>query len=293
MNDDDPGFFAHPNLSECRVAVLGLGLMGGSLALALRGRCRTILGYDPDPQAVVLAGERQAVDLAMDDPRSALAGADLIILAAPVRAIIHLLADLPELHAGRSVVIDLGSTKRDIVEAMACLPDRFDPIGGHPMCGREKGSLAAADVELFQNHTFAFTALERTSNHARRLAEELAQAVGAHALWLDVETHDRWTSASSHLPYLVANALAATTPGEAAPMIGTGFISTTRLAATPVEMMLDVVLTNRANVIQAMNSFHEKLDQIERCLAAGDEEPLRELLREGAAQRERFVPTTR
>ena len=290
MNDDDPGFFAHPILSECKVAVLGLGLMGGSLALALRGHCLRILGYDPDPQAVKLAGERQAVDQASDNLRAVLADADLVVLAAPVRAIIQLLGDLPNLHTGRPVVVDLGSTKVDVVKAMACLPDRFDPVGGHPMCGREKGSLAAADKDLFQDRTFAFAALQRTSERARRLVEELALAVGAHPLWLDVETHDRWTSASSHLPYLVSNALAASTPEEASPMVGTGFISATRLAATPVEMMLDVILTNRANILQAMASFHERLDQIERCLVAGDDESLRELLREGAAQRELLVP---
>ncbi len=265
--------------------------MGGSLALALRGRCQKIMGYDPDPRAVDLAGERQAVDLAADEVQTILAGADLVILAAPVRAIIQQLAVLPGLHPGRAVVIDLGSTKQEIMKAMACLPERFDPVGGHPMCGREKGTLAAADKDLFQNHTFAFTALERTSAYAHRLAEELAQAVGAHALWLDVETHDRWTSASSHLPYLVANALAASTPSEAAPMVGTGFISATRLAISPANMMLDVLLTNRVNVLQALRSFRGRLDQLERCLADGDEATLRELLRDGSAQRENLVPT--
>lgn len=293
MNADDPDFFARPNLSECRVAILGLGLMGGSLALALRGHCRMILGYDPDPRAVALAREYQAVDLAAGDPRAVLSAADLVILAAPVRAILQQLADLPGLHPGHAVVIDLGSTKQEIVAAMACLPDRFDPVGGHPMCGREKGTLAAADKDLFQKHTFAFAALERTSTHARHLAEELAQAVGAHALWLDVETHDRWTSATSHLPYLVANALAGSTPEESAPMVGTGFISTTRVALTPVDMMLDIILTNRANVMQALHSFRGQLDQIEHCLAEGDEDTLRKLLQKGGAQRESLVPSPR
>lgn len=289
MNEDDPGFFARPSLSNSRIAVLGLGLMGGSLALALRGHCRQILGYDPNPRAVTLANERQAVDLAIGDVRAALAEADLVIMAAPVRAILLLLADLPELHPGRAVVIDLGSTKQEIVEAMGRLPERFDPVGGHPMCGREKGGLGAADKDLFLERTFAFTALERTSVSARRLAEELAHVVGAHHLWLDVETHDRWTASSSHLPYLVANSLAASTPREVAPMIGTGFISTTRLAVSPVDMMLDVVTTNRANIIQALRSMRGRLDQVERCLAEGDEDALRVLLREGAAQRERLV----
>jgi prephenate dehydrogenase len=290
MSAEDPAFFARPNLANCRVAIVGLGLMGGSLALALRGKCRMLLGSDPDPAALELARSCHAVDDCASDPAEILPQADLVILAAPVRAILRLVRDLPRLHPGRAMVIDLGSTKRSVLQAMQALPERFDPLGGHPMCGRERGTLAAADAKLFEGKTFAFAALARTSPQARDFALELAQAVGARPLWLDAETHDRWTAASSHLPYLVANALASSTPADVAPMIGTGFQSTTRLAVSPVEMMLDVVLTNRENVQAALRRFQDQLAQIQVSLEQNDEAMLRALLQAGAQQRELIVP---
>jgi prephenate dehydrogenase len=291
MNPDDPAFFERPSLADCRVAIVGLGLMGGSLALALRGRCRSLLGCDPDPAALTLARNCQAVEVISSDPGEILPQADLVILAAPVRAILKLLKELPNLHPGRAMVVDLGSTKRAVTQAMQALPQRFDVLGGHPMCGRERGTLAAADAHLFEGKTFAFTALAQTSPQARQLAGELAQAIGARPLWLDPETHDRWTAASSHLPYLVANALAAATPAEVAPMVGTGFLSTTRLAVSPVDMMLDVVLTNPEHVQAALRRFQGQLALLQSSLERGDEAGLRALLQAGAAQRERIAPS--
>ncbi len=285
---EEPAF-----LRDCRVAIIGLGLMGGSLALALRGHCRSLLGSDPDPAAAGLARERRAVDVFSADPAAVLAESDLVILAAPVRAILRLLADLPQLHPGGPVVIDLGSTKGSVTSAMQALPARFDPLGGHPMCGREKGSLAAADPLLFRGRTFALSALERTTPRARRLGLELVQAVGAQPLWLDPATHDRWTAATSHLPYLLASALAGCTPPEVAPLVGTGFASTTRVAASPAGMMLDILLTNQPNLLEALERLHGRLDAMEACLRQGDEAALLAMLEEGAArQRSLTAPQT-
>jgi prephenate dehydrogenase len=280
----EPGF-----LSGCRVAILGLGLMGGSLALALRGHCRELLGSDPDPAAGELARQRQVVDTFSVDPAAILPQSDLVILAAPVRAILHLLADLPRLHPGSPVVFDLGSTKSSVIQAMQTLPARFDPLGGHPMCGNEKGSLAAADGGIFDQHVFAFTPLERTSARARRLAEEVARTAGARTLWLDAVTHDRWAAATSHLPYWLASALAGSTPDEVAPLIGPGFASTSRVAASPSGMMLDVLVTNQANLLEAVGRLRDRLDWMEACLRQGDETGLLRLLEEGAEQRQRLV----
>jgi prephenate dehydrogenase len=290
VNADDPGFFTPPQLAECRVAIVGLGLMGGSLALALRGHCRQLLGCDPDPAALELARQRNVVDQMALTPGEILPQADLVVLAAPVRAILGLLAALPQFHPGQAVVLDLGSTKHKIGQAMAALPERFDPIGGHPMCGRERGTLAAADAELFKERTFAFTALERTSPQARALANELTLTIGARPIWLDPVTHDRWTAATSHLPYLVANALAAATPDEVSPLAGPGFASTTRVAVTPSGMMLDVLLTNRENVLAVLGRFRGQLEQLEAALEQGDETTLQTLLLAGAMQREKLVP---
>lgn len=281
-SDAEDGFCKEDDfLREVRVAILGLGLMGGSLALALRGRCAHLSGSDPDPGVVSLARQKHVVDQASLDPAEILPDADLVILAAPVRAILALLDELPRLHSGRAVVLDLGSTKAQIVSAMQQLPERFDPLGGHPMCGKELSSLVHAEATLYQGAPFAFTPLPRTSSRAREMANQLAYAVGAHPLWLDPSTHDVWTAATSHLPYLLANILAAATPVVAAPLAGPGFRSTTRLAASSIQMMMDTLLTNRENVLQATRRFRRQLDAVETCLAEGDEAALREMLERG------------
>lgn len=133
---DEPAFFA-----TATVAIIGLGLMGGSLALALHGRCARLLGCDRDPDVVTLALERQVVDAASTEPAALLPQADLVVLAVPVRASLEWLQRLPGLHPGQAVVLDLGSTKTAVLQAMEALPERFDPLGGHPMCGKEDGSL--------------------------------------------------------------------------------------------------------------------------------------------------------
>jgi len=278
---DDPGF-----LSSARVAILGLGLMGGSLALALKGKCAGLVGADPQPYARRLAMEGEVVERVSADPAEILPEADVVILAAPVQAIIDLIDKLPALHPGRAIVLDLGSTKRQILHAMGGLPERFDPIGGHPMCGKEKSSLAQAEATLFQGTPFAFIPLDRTSSKARVLADELARAVGALPLWLEAGVHDRWTAATSHLPYLAASALAICTPPEARPLIGPGFRGTARLAASSPVMMLDILATNRENILASLENYRGQLDILRDLLEREDFSALQILLAKGAGRYE-------
>jgi prephenate dehydrogenase len=279
----EPAFTRSDLLSSARVAIVGLGLMGGSLALALRGRCAELLGIDPDPDALALALELGAADRVSANPAELLPEADIIILAAPVLAILSLLQALPDLHPGSPIVLDLGSTKREIVQAMEALPARFDPLGAHPMCGKETNTLRSAEASLFAGRPFAFTPLARTSARARQLADELVTVLGARPLWLDAETHDRWAAATSHAPYLIANALSAATPLEAqAALAGSGYQSTTRIAATPPEIMGDILMTNRENVLAALAAFRAQLDILEAQLAAADFPALHQQLAYGA-----------
>jgi prephenate dehydrogenase len=294
LDTSDPAF-----LSQARVAIVGLGLMGGSLAMALRGKCGVLLGIDPDPAVLDQARRIHLVDAVASDPADLLPLADVIVLAAPVNAILGLLEALPSLHPGPALVLDLGSTKAAIVEAMARLPERFDPIGGHPMCGKEHGGLAQADAALFRGAPFAFTPVTRSGlvetqdiaslpesrSKAVRFAAAIASAVGAHPLWLDAATHDCWVASTSHLPYLVANALAGCTPLEAAPLVGSGFRSATRLAPTPPGMMMDVLKTNSQNILTAARRFSETMSRIETLLGEGDYAALQELLEGGGRAR--------
>src|SRR3990172_1595193 len=169
-------------LRAARVAIAGLGLMGGSLALALRGKCVQLIGVEVDPATQAQARATGVVDQLLD-LEAAAAHSDLLILAAPVRAILgqlQFLAGRPV--PGRRVVMDLGSTKRDIVQAMQALPGGYDPVGGHPMCGKEVSGLRSAEAGLFRDKVFVLTPLARTSPAALALAREVVAAVGAHPL---------------------------------------------------------------------------------------------------------------
>ncbi len=276
-------------LSNTRITIVGLGLMGGSLALALRGRCRSLWAVDPDPETQRLALEQKIVERISGDPAPILPETELIILAAPVRVILHLISQLPEIHPGNPVVLDLGSTKTQICQAYQCLPERFDPIGGHPMCGKETSGLAQAEADLFRGAPFALTPLERTSPRARSLSAQVVEAVGARAIWLDPATHDRWTAAASHMPYLLSIALSLATPPEAAPLIGPGFKSVSRLAGSSTVMMGDILNTNRENVLSALSLFRAQLEQLELNLRQGDEAGLMAGLIRGQQARQHLL----
>ena len=256
------------NLAESKVAIIGLGLMGGSLALGLRGKCAALHGIDPHQPTLELALSQHIVGYADSDPAKLLPEADLVILSAPVPAILTLLKQLPSFTPNPCIVMDLGSTKKMIVDAMSCLPDRFDPIGGHPICGKEKLSLANAERTLYYAAPFLLTPLERTSPRALSAARQIIDALGAKESILGATEHDRILASTSHLPFLLASALALATPTDVVAFVGTGFKSTSRVAGTPSSMMLGVLQSNRENVLNALHGLQQRLSEVESALAS-------------------------
>jgi prephenate dehydrogenase len=276
-------------LAQSRIAIVGLGLMGGSLALGLREKCAALYGIDPHPATLELALSQHIVDEADSDPASLLPKADVVILAAPVPAILDLLQRLPSYTPNPCIVMDLGSTKRLVVEAMARLPVRFDPIGGHPICGREKLSLANAERTLYYAAPFLLTPLERTTPQAISAAHQIIDALGAKPKTLDAVDHDRILASTSHLPFLISSALALTTPTDVAPFIGPGFKSTSRLAGTPSSMMLGVLQTNRENILTVLRGIQSQLNVIESALSSNDFAKLDSLLHEAQGKYQSFT----
>ncbi len=276
-------------LPSRHVAILGLGLMGGSLAMALRGQCGQLCGYDIDAETVHIAQDRQVVDYASTQLDEILPQADLIILATPVNQILSLLKQLGTLHPDPAMVMDIGSTKRQLMQAMQALPNRFDALGGHPICGKEKSSLVNAEASLYQGARFVLCRLPRTSENAIRLAAELVEVIGATPTWMEPEEHDRWIASTSHLPYLVANALVRATPGQAAGLLGPGYLSTTRLAASYAPMLVDVLETNRDMVLPALAEFRAALGQLEARLRDGDQTGLADYLRASAQKHAELI----
>ncbi len=270
----EPGF--RTRLSECRVGVIGLGLMGGSMALALKGACRSITGYDIDPATIKQAIDRgiinRPIDLRGDE-------VDLAILAAPVSAILDWLTRIPTVFSREFHLLDLGSTKTQIVERMQTLPDRISPLGGHPMCGKETSGLSAADSSLYRGCVFALTPLERTRPDTLDIIQELLTVVHARSLLLEPPGHDRAVAAISHLPYLVAVALVETVSqfdDEAAwRLAASGFRDTSRLAVSDVTMLLDILKSNRAEVLKALKSAQLSLQKTSELIEQEDWADLR------------------
>lgn len=253
-------------LRDAKIAIVGLGLMGGSLALALKGKCAALYGVDSDRATLELALSKGIVDRSESDPAKLLPEADLVILATPIPAILDFIRGLPALMQTGCIVFDLGSTKREITQAMMALPENFDPIGGHPICGKEKLGLDQAEPTLFQQAPFVVSPLARTTPRAKSAVGQLVTAIGARRVEMSADEHDRILASTSHLPYLLASALALSTPQEFGSLIGTGFKSTSRLAGTPFHMTLGILQSNRENILHAIQSFRNSLDQIESSL---------------------------
>lgn len=283
-------------LKDARVAIVGLGLMGGSLAGALRERnaCREVWGVARRVETVMEAKRRGFINGGTCDLAGGIEQADLIVLATPVRTILELVPQVGALAPAGCLLLDLGSTKARVIEVMEALPPHLQAVGGHPMCGKEVSGLEAAEAGLYEGATFVLTPLQRTSAEALTLAQELVEAVGARPLLMDARRHDRLVAAVSHLPYLLSVGLVAAAEEVAAEdelvweLAASGFRDTSRLAASDVTMMLDILLTNRQAVGEMLSRFAHQLDTMAHLLGADDNEGLRSLMEQAKNRRERM-----
>lgn len=258
-----------------RLAVLGLGLMGSSLGLALSRGPWSRIGWDVDPAAGRAARERGAVDKLAASLAEAVAEADQVILAAPPRAILDLLPTVGREARAGALVLDLGSTKALIVEGMVGLTGRLRPVGGHPFCGRVESGPAAAGADLYRGATFVLCPVRGADPSALVEAAALVEALGASPLQLEAAEHDRLAARVSHAPYLAAVALMRSAPPEAWPLAASGFRDATRLAATGAELGRDILATN-PGLLEALGALRRELDRLSGQLS--DPEGLLELL---------------
>jgi prephenate dehydrogenase len=268
------------------VAIVGLGLMGGSLALALTqgGLCQEVVGVARRPSTARDAVARGVVHRATTELAEGVATADIVVLATPVRTILCQIHELAAILVRPCLLLDLGSTKGDIVAAMGDLPPQVQPVGAHPMCGKETAGLEAAEPTLYEGAPWVLVPLPRTSASALALAHELALAVGGCPLVMDADRHDRLVAAISHLPYSLAVVLTLTASEMDAKdeltwqLAASGFRDTSRLAASDVTMMLDILLTNRNAMRHMLQRVSAHVNRLAELLAAGDEAALRALL---------------
>jgi len=258
-----------------KIGIIGLGLIGGSIALRARELWPTSLVIAVDNKDVLETAMRMhAIDVAAEDP-IVLAEADLVVLAAPVRQNITLLDELDEHVRVPAVVTDTGSTKREIVAAARALPPRFTFIGGHPLGGAAKGGLEHARPDLFVGRPWLLTPVSaRPEGDALEKLKAFVRALGAEPRTLTVEAHDRLLAFLSHLPQFTASALMQVV-GEAVgrdglALAGRGLADTTRLASSPADIWRDIAATNADEVGPALDALIAVLTDLRRDLLHGD-----------------------
>ena len=259
-----------------KIGIVGLGLIGGSIALAARQLWPKALVIGVDNKDVLETAMRlHAIDVAADD-LIVLAEADIVILAAPVKANIALLARLDENVRQPAVVTDTGSTKRGMAEAARGLPARFSFIGGHPLAGAALGGLEHARPDLFSGRPWLLTADGASDAAGAALAKltEFVQALGAVPRVMGVQAHDRLLAFLSHLPQLTASALMQVVGDavgqEGLALAGRGLADTTRLASSPPDIWRDIAATNADEIGPALDALIALLQHLRRDLPEGD-----------------------
>jgi len=257
-----------------KIGIIGLGLIGGSIALAAREIWPTSLVIAVDNKEVLETAMRlHAIDVAADDA-VVLAEADLIILAAPVKQNLMLLDTLDEHVRQPAVVTDTGSTKRTIVEAAKSLPPRFTFIGGHPLGGAAASGLEHARPDLFKGRPWLFTPTGDGGGESLDKLIAFARALGSQPRILDAAAHDHLLAFLSHLPQLTASALMQVV-GEAVgedglELAGRGLIDTTRLASSPAEIWRDIANTNADQIRPALDTLIAILQDLRGDLTSGE-----------------------
>ena len=267
------------------LSIVGMGLMGGSLALALRDHADHVTGIDSCEATRAYALQQGFVDCATDDLFQGVNHADVVILAAPVRVIVEMLQmRIGSYLRSNTLVVDLGSTKQDIVDAMADLPIGVNAVGGHPMTGKENGGIEESDRALYQNQPFVLCPSRRTTPAARLRAISLVETLGALPIEMEAERHDQIVAGISHLPYLLSATLVATIANQAEQdsayweLAAGGFRDTSRLAASDVTIMGDILSTNTTAVATLLAQFRMQLAMLETMLIAGDDQRLSQSL---------------
>jgi prephenate dehydrogenase len=259
-----------------KIAVLGVGLIGGSIGLAAQERVEDVevVGFGRNPERLDAALERGAIQRVAETLEEALDGAQLCFVCAPVGVLPELVREALDASGPDTLVTDVGSTKYDLVSRT---PDpRF--VGGHPIAGAETAGVEHARADLFQHAVWYLTPHEQSGGLLYERLHRFVVDVGARPVAVDAETHDRLVAVFSHLPHVLANVLASQAAtrlsehGEALRQVGPSFRDMTRVAGANTAMWSDIYRSNRAAIVEEIRGFRRQLDEVERMLDSGEVE---------------------
>lgn len=263
-----------------QVSILGLGLIGGSMGMALKetaGKYK-IVGYSRRPITGFQAIKMGAIDVFEGDPEHAVRDADIVIIATHILAIKEMFSAVTGSLKKGCIISDAGSTKEQIMSwAKSLLPRNVEFIGGHPMSGKEKSGIESASADLFRGCIYCLIPGPRTSKKALVTMQELVKDLGARPILVKADEHDRFVAAISHVPFIVSCALFSFAHGakdweKMKALAASGFRDSTRLASGDPTMYRDICLTNKKNIRYWLKSFKISLKNLESELNKDDEE---------------------
>lgn len=282
-----------------RLAIIGVGLIGGSLARALRtrGAVDAVVGCGRDRANLERAVALGVIDDWTQNPAEAARGADIVVVAVTLGATADILARIAPALAAQAIVTDVGSAKRCVIDAArAQLPPsqyaRF--VAGHPIAGAEKSGVEAAKAELYERHRVILTPTADTDAAALATVRRLWECVGAEVCDMDADLHDEVLAATSHLPHLLAYALVdclldLDTPVDVFDFAAGGFRDFTRIASSSPAMWRDIALENRTALLAVCARYEQTLARLRRALEAGDAEALEAAFARAKAARDEFM----
>jgi prephenate dehydrogenase len=275
-----------------QLGVIGCGLMGGSFALAAKrgGLVKRVIGYSKSPSTTARAKELGVIDVAAESALLAVSGSDIVLIAVPVAATETTFKAIRHLVEPGVLVMDVGSTKRDVVDAARrVLRERIGSfVPAHPVAGKEQSGIGHADAALYTGRQVILTPLPQTAPELVQKATDVWSAIGAQVLKMTPENHDAAFAAVSHLPHLLAFAYFSAVVNQPAgkdflSLAGPGFRDFTRIAASSPEMWRDVLIANREEVLKQSQRFRHALDALEHVMRSGNADALEDLIR-GAAE---------
>jgi prephenate dehydrogenase len=271
-----------------QLGVIGCGLMGGSFALALKraGLVKRVVGYSKSPSTTERTRKLGIIDVAAESALQAVSGSDIVLISVPVAATETMLKSIRHGVEPNVLVMDVGSTKRDVVDAARrVLRERIGSfVPAHPITGREVSGIQHADAALYAGRQVILTPLAQTSPELVQKATDVWSGIGAQVLKMTPENHDAAFAAVSHLPHLLAYAYFSSVMNQPAgrdflSLAGPGFRDFTRIAASSPEMWRDILVANREEVLKQSQRFRQALDALEHVIREGNADALEGLIR--------------
>ena len=271
-----------------QVALIGIGLLGGSIGLALRRSqlARHIVGMGRNPDRLAQALQAGVITQVAETVESAVAEAEIVVVATPVNSVPDLVRTCALAAKKTHLLTDVGSTKSEIVDQLSDLPTDVPFVGSHPLAGSEQSGFEFAREDLLDDKIVFVTPTDNTDTQVVENAHTFWESLGARVHELSAETHDRLMAHTSHLPHLIASALAGSASIDHPDFYGRGFRDTTRLASGNVEMWVPILLQNREFLLQAVQNFQSTLGEWEQALSQCDSTNLKRLLIEGKKHRD-------